>query len=265
MNDTLQVIHNRRSVRAYQDKPIDRTTIDAIIQAAMRSPTAGNMMLYSILEVDDQAAKDKLAKSCDNQPFIARAPLALVFLADYQRWFDLFMASDVEGYCEAHHKDLRYPGEGDLMLACCDALIAAQTAVIAAESLGVASCYIGDIMENYEFHRDLFNLPQYAFPITMLCFGYPKPGFDEKQRTPRFPQENICFKNQYQRLNADQLTAMTADRDSGRYQFGASNFGQQFYARKFASDFSVEMTRSVKAALDACVKHKSSDKANVCH
>jgi FMN reductase (NADPH)/FMN reductase [NAD(P)H] len=244
-------------VRVYQDKPIDRNTCDAIIRAAMRSPTAGNMMLYSIIEVTDQTIKDKLVISCDNQPFIARASLVLVFLADYQRWFDLFMVSDVETYCKTHDKDLRYPGEGDLMLACCDALIAAQTAVIAAEALGVTSCYIGDIMENYEFHRDLFNLPQYTFPITMLCFGYPKPGFDQKERTPRFAQEYIHFKNQYQPLNTEQLLDMSTDRDTGRYQFGAENFGQQFYARKFASDFSVEMTRSVRAALDDWVEPKS--------
>jgi FMN reductase (NADPH)/FMN reductase [NAD(P)H] len=180
-----------------------------------------------------------------------------VFLADYQRWFDYFIASDVRAYCETQDQDMRYPGEGDLMLACCDALIAAQTAVIAAESLGVGSCYIGDIMENFEFHRDLLNLPQYTFPITMLCFGYPKPGYDRKERTPRFPQENIHFKDQYQHLGRGQLLDMATDRDTGRYQFGASNYGQLFYARKFASDFSVEMTRSVRAAIDAWVNHNS--------
>ena len=123
--------------------------------------------------------------------------------------------------------------------------------MIAAQSLGVASCYIGDIMENYEFHRELFNLPRYTFPITMLCFGYPKSGFDQRALTPRFPQENIHFKDRYQRLDEQRLLDMAADRDTGRYQFGAANYGQQFYARKFASDFSVEMTRSVRAALDA--------------
>ena len=60
-----------------------------------------------------------------------------------------------------------------LFLACCDALIAAQTAVIAAESLGIGTCYIGDIMENYEEHEELFGLPKYVFPIRLICFGYP--------------------------------------------------------------------------------------------
>ncbi|MEX1329519.1 MAG: nitroreductase family protein [Desulfobacterales bacterium] len=58
-----------------------------------------------------------------------------------------------------------------LLLVCCDALIAAQTAVIAAESLGVGSCYIGEIMENYEEHKELFGLPKYVFLISLICFG----------------------------------------------------------------------------------------------
>ncbi len=92
MNETIAVIQNRRSVRAFQDKPIGRDMVDLIINSAMRAPTAGNMMLYSIIEVDDQAMKERLVQSCDNQPFIAKAPLVLLFLADYQRWFDFFIA-----------------------------------------------------------------------------------------------------------------------------------------------------------------------------
>ena len=80
---------------------------------------------------------------------------------------------------------MRKPQEGDLFLACNDALIAAQTAVVAAESLGIGSCYIGDIMENYEAHRDLFGLPQYVFPICLLCFGYPTQGQMQRPMTPR--------------------------------------------------------------------------------
>jgi nitroreductase len=251
MNEALHVIHNRRSVRAYDDRPIDRETVDTIIQAAMRAPTAGNMMLYSIIEIDDQALKDKLAVSCDNQPFIARAPLLLLFVADYQRWFDYFIDSDVEGYCQAQGQELRYPGEGDLMLACCDGLIAAQTAVLAAESLGIGSCYIGDILELYEYHQELLNLPQYVSPIALVCFGYPRVEGPPKKLTPRFPQENVHFRNRYERLDRAALWEMFASRDTGRYTGNAGNFGQHFYARKFGADFSVEMTRSVRAAIAA--------------
>ena len=56
------------------------------------------------------------------------------------------------------------------MLATDDALIAAQNAVTAAESLGIGSCYIGDILEQYETHRELFCLPKYAVPAAMIVF-----------------------------------------------------------------------------------------------
>jgi FMN reductase (NADPH)/FMN reductase [NAD(P)H] len=249
MNETLQLIHRRRSVRAYQDRPVDRETRDRIINAAMRAPTAGNMMLYSILEIEDQAIKEKLARSCDNQPFIARAPLVLLFLADYQRWFDAYVAFDVPAFCEEKGERMRLPGEGDLMLACCDALIAAQTAVIAAESLGVGSCYIGDIMERYEYHRELLNLPQYTFPVTLLCFGYPTEAARERALTSRFSQTCVHFRNQYRRLDGAELRQMLEPYDRKTYAGNAANIGQHYYVYKFSADFTVEMTRSVRQAI----------------
>jgi len=103
MNPVIQTILSRKSVRAYENKPIEADIKSVIIQAALRAPTAGNMMLYSIIEVDDQNKKKSLAKTCDNQPFIAKAPLVLLFLADYQRWYDYFVYSGVEEACKAKH------------------------------------------------------------------------------------------------------------------------------------------------------------------
>jgi len=80
-----------------------------ILRATLRAPTAGNMMLYSIIEVKDQSAKDTLAKTCDNQPFIARAPLVLLFLADYQRWWDYFKVSGVEALARERGEAVRRP------------------------------------------------------------------------------------------------------------------------------------------------------------
>ena len=111
----------------------------------MRAPTAGNLMLYSVIEVADPALKARLAETCDHQPFIARAPLVLVFVADLQKWVDRFAAAGCERLEGLPPKS--EPGMGDFVLACCDALIAAQNAVVAAESLGIGSCYIGDIVE----------------------------------------------------------------------------------------------------------------------
>ena len=111
MNETIQLLLNRKSIRAYEERPISVEDRELLLQATLRAPTAGNMMLYSIIEVSDQAAKDTLARTCDNQPFIARAPLVLLFLADYQRWFDYFMLSGVDGALPAARRaDAEAPG-----------------------------------------------------------------------------------------------------------------------------------------------------------
>ena len=198
MNSTLEILQHRRSTRNFSDQPLAAEEKDAILQAAFRAPTAGNMMLYSIIEVDDQALKDRLVDTCDHQPFIAKAPFVLLFLADYQRWFDYFRLCEAERKADELGLPNRLPQEGDLLLACCDALIAAQTAVIAAESMGIGSCYIGDILENYEIHREMFDLPKYVLPVSLLLFGRPASGEMPARRTPRFAPEFILHRNHKQ-------------------------------------------------------------------
>ena len=148
-------------------------------------------MLYSIIEIEDQALKDRLAVTCDDQPFIARAPWVLVFVADFQKWMDLFAACGCDELPGVPHGVT--PGLGDLLMACNDAVIAAQNAVVAAESLGIGSCYIGDIMELGEEHAELLQLPRYTFPAAMLCFGRPKvPSTpDRAVREARRAQERV--------------------------------------------------------------------------
>lgn len=254
MNQIIESLLSRKSVRAYEDRAIPEEVKEVIIKSAMRAPTAGNQMLYSIVEVADQKAKEVLVKTCDDQPFIAKAPLVLLFLADYQRWYDYFIASGVSELCIKKGEEMRKPQEGDLFLACSDALIAAHTAVVAAESMGIGTCYIGDIMENYEKHKELFDLPQYVFPIAMVCFGYPTEQQKERQQPERYKQEYIVFKDKYKRLSTEEFDDMfksTNDRlfgDKGSIH-GAQNYGQHMYLKKFSSDFCREMSRSVREIL----------------
>ena len=254
MNKTLETILGRKSVRSYLDQPVTSEVREQVLNAAMRSPTAGNLMLYSIIQVTDQKIKNTLAKTCDNQPFIARAPWVLLFLADYQRWWDYFEVCRVEDFAKKAGLQWRKPSEGDLMLGCCDALIAAQTAVIAAESLGLGSCYIGDIMENYEAHVSLFSLPPYTFPVALLCLGYPSEAEKNRKPSSRFAAGHIVFENRYRRLGKDEFICMFQsenDRIFSQQQeiSGAANIGQLTYLRKAGADFALELNRSVRAIL----------------
>lgn len=253
MNEVIELLMERRSIRAYDEREISKEVRERILESAIRAPTAGNMVLYSILEIEDQELKDKLVETCDNQPMIGRSPFVLVFLADFRKWMDYFEVCDVNDINLMRGIDEYKPGAGDFMLCVSDALIAAQNAVVAAESLGIGSCYIGDVMENYEIHRELFDLPEYTFPVGMLCFGYPTEGQLKRPLTTRFPRESVVFKNKYRRLGRDEFYRMYREMDErvfkGKYLEGCSNIGQHYYKRKVTSDFMAEMNRSVAKAI----------------
>ena len=242
MNEIIKSLYDRKSVRVFEKRDISDECVELILQSAMEAPTAGNQQLYTIIHVTDQKMKEQLAESCDHQPFIAKAPLVLVFCADCQKWPDVF----VEGGSEP-----RKPGVGDLMLAVTDTMIAAQNAVVAAESMGIGSCYIGDIMENCEFHRELFKLPEYVFPAGMLVFGYPTEQQKERKKPQRCRLEDIVHENVYQRKNGEELRRMF-DKETKVRSF--EEWSQAFCNRKYNSDFSKEMTRSVEEYLKSFLK-----------
>ena len=177
---TIDELMNRKSVRAFTGEPIPAEHKELILAAATQAPSAGCQQLYTIIDVTDQAIKDQLVDTCDHQPFIAKADLVLIFLADLRKWY--------EGYRDVDAQP-REPGEGDLLLAVTDAAIAAQNAVTAAWSLGIGSCYIGDVMENCEEQRRLLGLPAYVFPAAMVVFGYPTEQQKERPKPKRAAME----------------------------------------------------------------------------
>ena len=236
-NEVIRQLTERKSVRVFEERPIGEEEKTAILQAAMEAPTAGNQQLYTILDITDQSLKEELARTCDNQPFIAKAPLVLVFCADCRRWYDAY----VEAGCEP-----RKPGAGDLMLAVTDTAIAAQNAVTAAWSLGIGSCYIGDIMERCEEHREILHLPEYVFPAAMAVFGYPTEQQMKRKKPRRFPIEEIVCENTYHRKTGEELRQMfTKECEPQKFD----EWVGKFCNRKYNSDFAAEMSRSVEEYL----------------
>ena len=233
MNNTIRELMQRKSVRVYTDQEIPAEAKEAILLAAVNAPTAGNQQLYTIIDVTDPARKAALAESCDHQPFIATAKLVLIFCADCRKWYEGFRAADAQP---------RKPGVGDLLLAVSDATIAAQNAVVAAESLGIGSCYIGDIMEQCETHRELLQLPPHVFPCCMLVFGYPTRQQLDRPKPERANLAHIVHENAYRTMDAAELQQLFAPKAGLRPW---EEWMQAFCNRKYNSDFSREMTRSV--------------------
>ena len=238
MNNTIQELMKRKSVRVFTGEPISKEKKEMILNAAAQAPTAGNQQLYTIIDVTDLELKKKLAVTCDNQPFIAEADMVLVFAADCQKWY--------EGFQDVGAAP-RKPGAGDLMLAVTDTAIAAQNAVVAAESLGIGRCYIGDIMEKAEIHKEILQLPDYVFPAVMLVFGYPTRQQIYREKPKRVEMSHVVHENAYRSMNAQERKEMWQEK-AGVMPY--EEWMKKFCERKYNSDFSKEMSRSVGVYLE---------------
>lgn len=236
MNETIKLLMERKSVRQFVQEPMPAQDVEAILNAAVQAPSAGNMTLWTIINVTDPEKKLALSKSCDNQPFIANAPLVLVFCADYRRWFEVFKTLDLG-------EELRIPAEGDFMLATADTIIAAHATVVAAEALGYGSCYIGDIIEHCDTQREILGLPEYVKPVCMAVYGKPTQSQIDRKKPPRFELSDVVHENGYVMQDADKMIDMLKTRQ-GLDGEAFDRWIMAFTKRKWNCDFSREMSRS---------------------
>lgn len=237
MNEIIKGLYARKSMRVYTEQEISKEDREMILNAALQAPTAGCQILYTILDITDQEKKEKLAELCDHQAFIAKAKMALVFCADCRKWFSFYKEAGL---------DPRKPGAGDLLLAVEDAVIAAQNTVTAAESLGIGSCYIGDVMENAEDMKELLGLPAYVYPACMLVFGYPTDQQKDRKKPERFALSDIVCENVYQDKSGQAIRSMFDGRTGGK---DYDEWMEAFWKRKYESDFAIEMNRSMEEYL----------------
>ena len=237
MNEIIKSLHERKSVRVFAKDEISKECKTDILNAALQAPSAGCQLLYTILDITSQDKKDKLAEYCDHQPFITQAKMVLIFCADCHKWLTFYREAGLFP---------RNPGAGDLLLAVEDTLIAAQNSVTAAQSLGIGSCYIGDIMENAEEIKGLLELPAYVYPACMLVFGYPVKQQIERKKPQRFDLSHMVCENRYKSKSGGEIRSMFSGMTGVKdYETWMKNFCE----RKYESDFSREMNRSMEVYL----------------
>ena len=199
------------------------------------------MVLYSIIDVTNENLKEQLSVLCDNQPFIKTAKLILLFVTNSNRWYDSYNKINNTNYT---------PTISDYYLGLNDAIIACQNAVIAAESLGIGSCYIGDIVENYEKIKEIFNLPKYINPACLCVFGY-KQNDEYVTRPPRFKTNDIVCENTYIDKNIECFNnKFDGDKERAEKLInGTFNF-------KMKSEFFKEMNRSLNLMVNEYINKK---------
>jgi nitroreductase len=187
-NPTLELLLAHRSVREFLNGPLPAGTVEVLTAAAQSAPTSSNTQSYSIVAVEDQDRKRRLASLADNQRFIEQAPLLLLWVADLARAHRVgvdagepLMALE---YLEMH------------LTASLDAILAAQNAAIAASSIGLGSVFVGALRNDPEAVAAEIDLPPRSFVVAGLAVGFPNPDHAGDVK-PRLPQGEVLHRETY--------------------------------------------------------------------
>ncbi|CDZ29788.1 NADPH-dependent oxidoreductase [Neorhizobium galegae] len=188
-NAALDTILSHRSVRTYLPKPVPESVLQLIVAAAQSAPTSSSLQAWSVVAVEDQERRAKLAELASPNPQIISAPLFLVWIADLSRLRKITAQNGKTG------EGLDYLES--FLLATIDASLAAQNALVALESLGLGTCYIGGIRNHPAEVSELLGLPPEALAVFGMTVGYPDPAVETEVK-PRLPQSVVLHREQYQ-------------------------------------------------------------------
>jgi nitroreductase len=184
----LDTVLNHRSVRSFLPQKLPDGTLELLIAAAQSASTSSNLQFCSVVAVEETERKSRLADLAGQQQFIRDAPLLLVWLADLSR------LDRIAAECGAAVDGTHYLEE--FIVGVVDAALAAQSALIAAESLGLGAVYIGAMRNLPEQIAAELRLPPHVFAVFGMSIGYPDPT-KETGIKPRLPQSVVLHREQY--------------------------------------------------------------------
>jgi FMN reductase (NADPH) len=187
-NPLLNLLMNRASVRSYRREPPSEEILQAVVRAGQQAPFASQ--LYSLI----------LSRSGENR---CQAPLLFTFCVDLHK-LDLVMAH--KGWQKLTN-DLSL-----LLLGAIDACLAAENMVVAAETSGLASCFLSIAPKKIESIVQEYDLPDRVFPLVQLAMGYPK---EEPSPRPRYPLEFTLFEERYPELTKAEVERAVQVMDEG--------------------------------------------------
>ncbi|MCX8095273.1 MAG: nitroreductase family protein [Caldisericia bacterium] len=154
MEDILNIIVSRRSVRNYKKDKIKEDDILKILEAGRWAPSASNNQPWRFIVINDENQIKKIgdvAKILTINNFVSNSPLIIVIYTEKKhRWVDI------------------------------DCGMCAQNMMLEAHSLGIGSCFIGAFREKKL--KEILNLPEDFYIVGLITFGYPEGDVKKKER-----------------------------------------------------------------------------------
>lgn len=230
LNQVKDLLRSHTSVRKYTGEEIPKEVVYDLVQTAQMAATSHFVQAYSVIYVTDEEKKAKLGELTKNDFQFKTAGASFLFCVDFKR---LQLAA------QKHDIDILADSAENLLVGVADVSLFAQNFVIAAESEGYGICYIGGARNNPKEISELFNLPDYVFPMFAMTIGTPTKTNDTK---PRLPVEAIIHENGYDTEKYDQLLTQY-DATLGEYYLNRNANQKVSNWTKQMADYLVEQKR----------------------
>ncbi|UKK75977.1 nitroreductase family protein [Segatella bryantii] len=198
----MESITTRKTIRKYSSREVSNELLNKLLKEAERTPTMGNLQLYSVVITRSKEGKEALAPTHFNQPMVKNAAVVLTICADFRRtsiWAENRKA--VPGYSNFL----------SFMNATTDALLYTQTFCNLAEEAGLGTCFLGTTVYMPQLIIDTLKLPKLVFPVATITLGWPD---ENPTLSDRLPLRAIIHQEQFEDYNADKINDFYEEKEN---------------------------------------------------
>lgn len=175
MNPVLDQIRAHRSIRKYKPDPVPPELLREILEAGIRASSSGNMQVFSVIVTTDPEVRARMLEAHFGQPMLMQAPVFLTFCADFHRMRKWLAVRGAPG---------NFDNPMSFLIGMIDAVLAAQNAALAAESLGLGICFMGTTLASCDAIARVLGCPEQVVPVAGFSLGFPDESPAPRDRLP---------------------------------------------------------------------------------
>lgn len=191
----MKTINTRKTIRKYTNKDVSEDLLKTLLEKAERTPTMGNLQLYSVVISRNEEKKAQLAPAHFNQPMVMGAPVVLTFCADFRR---------TTLWAENRKATPGYDNFLSFLNAATDALLYCQTFCNLAEEEGLGTCFLGTTIYNPKTIIEVLQLPRLVMPVATITLGWPA---ENPTLVDRLPIDSIIHHETYEDYTPERIDA----------------------------------------------------------
>ena len=184
-NPELAGLAGHRSHRAFTPEPVPQALLRTLLAGAFSAPAKSDLQQSCVVNVSDRSVHARIAALIPSMPWIADAPVLLVFCGDNRR---------IRRICELRGTRFANDHLDSFMNAAVDSGLAMAGFIRAAQAAGLGCCPLSAVRNHAAEVSEMLGLPDYVFPVAGMVAGYPA---KERKVTPRLPLDAFVHDDRY--------------------------------------------------------------------